>query len=125
MIRAKRDVRSRAQRDGRIDARQLFHQNRVIDVAVACSTEFFREYRAQHTHTAKLAEHFERELLRLIPLHHVRPDFGLGEFAKRFPELMLLWGVAEVHWSVGRREDVRHYTISSFLGSQRNVRPKR
>jgi hypothetical protein len=114
MIGAQRDMRRNAQRDRRIDPRDLFHQDRIVDVVVPRAAQILREHRAQHAQAPQGAKHRDRELLRLVPLHDVRPDLGLGELADCFSKLMLLCGESEVH-----------YEKSSFLGSQRMVRPWR
>jgi len=38
---------------------------------------------------------------RLVPLHHVRPDFSLREFAHTSPQLLLFFRKVEFHGFLG------------------------
>ena len=42
-------------------------------------------------------DQFDREMLRVVPLPHVRADFRVRELADGAPEQLLLLGQAEIH----------------------------
>ena len=67
-----------------IHPRQLFNNDGVIDVAQPGAAQVLRENGPHVAQPAQLPNHFARKLLRLIPFHDVRGDFGFGEFAHRF-----------------------------------------
>src|SRR5262249_43162483 len=96
MTRAKRNMRGGAQGDRRIDTGNLFHDDRVVDITVSGAAERFGKYGAEHAQAAKFAKNIEREMLRLIPLHHVRTHLRFGEIADRLAELILFWGKSEI-----------------------------
>ncbi len=45
-----------------------------------------------------VAKHVHREMLRFVPLHHVRPDLASAKSRIGFAELVLFRRVSEIHW---------------------------
>ena len=52
---------------------------------------------ARQAQRGELRPQIERKRLRLVPLHDVRPDLGLGELADGAAQELLLARRAEVH----------------------------
>ncbi len=84
VIGAERSVRGHDEADGRIDAREFFDDDGVIDVAESGAAELFGKDGAQKTEPAGVFDGFEREDLLFVPFEDVRRDFGLGKFAHSF-----------------------------------------
>ena len=80
-----------------IHARQLLDDDGVLDVAEPRAAEFLGEDRAHVAELAELADDFEREGLRLVPLHDVGRDLGLGELPNSLAQLNLFRRVLEIH----------------------------
>ena len=56
----------------------------------------------------QLRQQLDREMLRLVPLHDVRPDLGLRELADGPPQNLLLLGEPEVHRGFLTRSPTPH-----------------
>jgi len=77
MIGAERGVGGDDEADGRIDARELFDDDGVIDIAEPGAAEFFRKNGAEKTKPAGMFDGFEREDLFFIPLEDMGKDFAV------------------------------------------------
>ena len=116
MVRAERNVRGDAQRDRRIDARHLLHQDRVIDVAISGASQIFRKNRAQHAQLTQPVKNVDRKMLRLIPLHHVRAGSRLPQNRESFS------GADSV--PACKPKSIRFRRSLPAVGSQRTVRAR-
>src|SRR6185437_15859826 len=90
-----------------IYAGKLLDDNGVFEVAHARAAIFFRENDAEKAHLGELGNNFRGELGGFVPLHHMRGDFRLGEFADGAAEVLLFVGEREFHntfisWRPGR-----------------------
>ena len=86
--------------DRAVHARQFLDDDRVFDVAHPRAAVFFREDHAEQSHLGQLGNDFRGKLRGFVPLHHVRSDFALGEFAHGAAELLLFVGKREFHVTV-------------------------
>src|ERR1700735_502013 len=89
-------MRRDAQRDGRIDARDFFHDDRVIDVIVTEAPQSLGQNAPEPAQAPQVAENVDRKMLRFVPLHYVRTNFSFREIANRFAELILFGCVGEI-----------------------------
>src|SRR5262249_7373822 len=90
-------VRRDRERNRRTDARQLFDADAVVDGRHRGPAVPFVELDARQPERGELRQQIHRELLRLVPLHHVRTDLGFGELAHATAQDLLLIRWAEVH----------------------------
>ena len=90
-------VRRHRQRDARIDARELFDADAVVDRRHAGAAVLLGELNAQQAERRQLRHQFDRKVLRLVPLADVGPDFGFRELAHAAAQQLLLFGRTEVH----------------------------
>ncbi len=95
--RAEAVVRRHRQRDRRIDARELFDADAVVDGRHPGAAVLLGELDAHQAERGELRQQIHRKLLRLVPLHHVRPHLGFRELAHRAAQELLLLGEAKVH----------------------------
>ena len=109
-----------AQRDGRIHARQFFHHDGIIDVAVAGAAQFLRKDRAQHAQLAQLRE-THRAGKCCDSSHSITCGLisAFAEFANGLAKLMLILGESEIHaMPYGSKRSL------PVPRSQRTVRPE-
>ena len=97
MVAAERGVGGDDDADGTINTREFLNGDDVLDVAHAGAAELGGEDGTHETEAAEFFDDGERELRGLIPLHDVRQDLALGEFANTLAELLLLVSEIEVH----------------------------
>ena len=97
VIRAERIVSSNEEADRAVDSRKLFDDGGVLDVAESGAAVFFGKNNAQQAHFRKLRENLARKVRGFVPLHHVRSNFALSEFADGLAELLLFVGESEIH----------------------------
>ncbi len=83
VVGAERSVRGDDDAHRAIHARELLDDDGVLDVAQAGAAQFLREDGAHVAELAELADDFEREDLRLVPLHDVRARFRLRRIPGR------------------------------------------
>ena len=95
--RAQAVVRGHRQRDAGIDARQLLDADAVVDRRHAGAAVLLGKLDAHQAERGQLRHQLGGKVLRLVPLAHVRADFGLGELADAAAQQLLLFGQAEVH----------------------------
>ena len=84
VIGAQRIVRRHDQAYGRIDARELFNDDGILDVAEPRAAQVFREDGSEKAKLAGMFDYVERKDLLFIPAQNVRTDFLLGKFADAF-----------------------------------------
>ena len=101
VVGAERGVRGDDDAHRAIDARELFNDDGVLDVAQAGAAEFFGEYGAHVAEPAQFADHVEGERLRFVPFHDVGRNFAFGELPHRLSQCDLLRGVLKIHVSSG------------------------
>ncbi len=113
-------VRGHRQRHARIDARELFDADAVVDGAHAGAAVGLGELDAHQAEVGQLRQQFLGKVLRFVPLHDVGPNFGFGEFANALAKERLLVGQREIHCDnyICRRTDV-------VDGSRRSCRASR
>ena len=105
--RAEAVVRRDRQRDRRIDARELLDADAVVDRRHPRAAVLLRELDAHQPERGQLRQQLDGKVLRLVPLHDVRPDLGFGELADGAPQQLLLVGQTEIHHAElyqGKRE---------------------
>src|SRR5436190_183226 len=94
---AKPVVGGERQRDRRIDAGDLFDANAVVDRRHRGAAIGLGDLNTEQTETGELWHQLSREMLSLVPLTHMRADFGLREVADRSPQQCLFVARPEVH----------------------------
>jgi hypothetical protein len=82
-------VRGNRQRNRRVDARELFDADAVVDRRQSGAAVLLRKLNARQPERAEPRPEVARKALRLVPGHHIRTDFCLGELADCFPEQLL------------------------------------
>ena len=97
VVGAERRVRGHDDAHRAIHAREFLDDDGVLDVAEPAAAQFFGEDRAHVAELAEFADDFEREGLRLVPLHDVRRDLGFGELPNGLAQLNLFRRVLEIH----------------------------
>src|SRR5215213_5489542 len=97
VVRAERIVRRDRDADRAVDARQLFDDRRVLDVAHARPAVLFGEDDAGQPQLRQFGPKLYGEVLRLVPLHDVRRDLRFGELAHARLHLLLLFVQLEFH----------------------------
>ena len=90
-------VRGDRQRHGRIDARELLDADAVVDRRHAGAAVLLGKLDAEQAERRQLRHQLGGEMLVLVPLADVRPDFGFGELADAAAQQFLLFGRPEVH----------------------------
>ena len=104
MIGAERIVRGHDDADRAIHARKLLDDDGVFEIAHSRAAVLLGENHAEQAHFGQLGNDFRGKLGGFVPLHHVRSDFGLGEFADGAPKLLLLVGEGKFHeYLTGKR----------------------
>src|SRR5262249_32801973 len=96
-------VRRQRQRDARTDARDLLDADAVIERAHAGAAVGLGDLNAHQPQVRQLFDQLERKMLRLVPLHDVRPNLGLGKFADAASEELLFGRETEIHGSDYKR----------------------
>ena len=118
-------VRRDRQRDRRTDARQLFDADAVVDGRHRRPAVLLLELDPHQPEIGKLRQQLHREVLRLVPLHDVRPHLGFRELADGLAQELLLVGRAEVHCAnyTGRAKSVcapKTLNTESILAPEEN-----
>ena len=90
-------VRRDRQRNGGIDARQLLDADAVVDRRHARAAVLLGKLNAEQPECGQLRHQLGGEMLLLVPLAHVRPDFGFGELAHAAAQQLLFFGRTEIH----------------------------
>ncbi len=80
-----------------IDAGQFLDADAVLDGRHAGAAVAIRDLDAHQPLRGEAGGEFRREVLSLVPLHHVRQDFALSELPHRAPDHLVLLGRSEVH----------------------------
>ncbi len=101
VIAAQRIVRRHDQPNRSVDPRELLNRNRVLDITKARAAKLLRENHSQQPHRGQLRHNLQRKMRSLVPLHHMRRNLALGEFAHAAPQLLLLFGEGEIHGILG------------------------
>ena len=103
--RAQPVVRGHRQRHARIDARELFDTQAVVDGRHAGAAVLLGPLDAEQAERRELRHQLDGKMLRLVPLPDVRTHLGLRKLAHGAPEQLLLLGQPEVHIRYdGRKE---------------------
>ena len=97
VVRAERVVRGYGDADRAVNARKLFDDRDVLDVTHPRAAVLFGEDDAHKALLGELRQQLHEEVLRLVPLAHVRRDLALGEFAHAHLYLPLIFVQLEVH----------------------------
>jgi hypothetical protein len=80
-----------------VHARKLLDDGDVFDVAHPRAAVLFGEDDAHEALLGELGDEFDGEVLRLVPLAHVRCNLALGELAHAHPDLKLFLVKLEIH----------------------------
>src|SRR4029079_2542917 len=95
-------VRGDREGDGRIDARELFDADAVVDRRHAGAAVFLGELNPHQAQRGHLRNQLCGKMLGVVPLADVRLDLSLGELANGLTEELLFVGETEVHECSGR-----------------------
>ena len=90
-------VRGDRQRDRRIDARQLFDADAVVERRHPGAAVRLGHLDAHQPERGQLRQQVRRKRLRLVPLHDVRTDLGLGELADRAAQELVIGRRTKIH----------------------------
>src|SRR5262249_52959667 len=90
-------VRRHRQRHARIDARELFDADAVVQRRHPGAAVLLGELDAEQAERGELRHQLAGKVLLLVPLAHVRPHLRLRELADAAPQQILLFGKPEVH----------------------------
>src|SRR5260370_30927001 len=97
VIRAKRSVGRDRDANGTVNAREFFNDGRILDIAHARATVFFREKDSRQSQPGELRLQLNPKMLRFVPFQHVRPDLCLGKLAHAHLDLFLFFVQLEFH----------------------------
>ncbi len=92
MITAKRVVRRHGDTYRTVNSRKLFDDGGVFDIAHSGSAVLFGKDNAGQSKFSELWLKFDGEMLRFIPLHHVRRDLCFRKLAHTHLDLFLFFG---------------------------------
>src|SRR5579863_9230372 len=101
MIRAERGMRGDNNSDRTVHSRKLLDRGDVLHVSHAGTTVLRRKDDAHQSHLPQFLDRRERELTRLVPLHHIGLDFALGKLTNALFQLQLLFVQLEIQDSSG------------------------
>ena len=90
-------VRSHREGNRRIDARQLLDADAIVNGGQARPSLGLGHLNAHQAEAGQLRDQIGRKRLRLVPLHDMRPDFGLGKLAHGLAKQILFGRQAEIH----------------------------
>ncbi len=122
MRRAEAVVRGDRQGQARVDTRELLDADAVVDRRHPRTAVLLGKLDAHQAERSQGGDDLRWKVLRLVPLAHVRPDFGLRELANRAPQQSLFLGLAKVHVAIepitavgadALRAATRHFAVSS------------
>src|SRR5438045_9518114 len=97
VVRAERIVRGYGDADRAVNARKLLDDCDVLDVTHPRAAVLFGEDDAHEALLGELRRKLRGEVLRLVPLAHVRRDLAFGELAHAHLYLPLIFVQLEVH----------------------------
>ncbi len=98
-------VRRHRQGHRRVDARELFQAEAVVDGGHPGAAPLLGELNPHQAQLGQLRDECAREFLRLVPLAHEGTDLAFGELADRLPQQLLLVGELEMHGGSVRDDD--------------------
>jgi len=90
-------VRGDGERHAGIDPRQFLDADAIVDGGHPGAAVLLRPLNAEQSERRELRHQFDRKVLRLIPLHHVRANLGFRKLAHGAPEQLLIRRQAEIH----------------------------
>ena len=83
--------------DGGIGSRELFDDDRVVDIAHATAPIFLGENHAKKTELSQLLDDLGWKLFLVVPLGRVGHDLLVRKLTDGPPQLYLLVAVFEIH----------------------------
>ena len=96
MIRPQRSVRRDDNPDRPVNPRKLVDRRDVFDIPHACAAVLHRENNSKQPNLGKFLDRSQRKLTRLVPLHDIRSDLALSEFAHTLLQLRLFFVKLEI-----------------------------